>query len=195
MAQTSKHPLKWRLADVAGTGMDQVSIVMPQIDQGQQQELLLPTEIPSPLTSAMDIGWSEEDTQLFYLLLNKMLDASLQGESVDFSDPEVMEVLHIVAAAHFIAPLDADEILADDLPTILEEHDLGDLVAIHTQDGFKNAIIAELDSVEAVCVILEPVDIQEKEVLDVYDTLVVNKHSLLSPEFGNVIPAEEAVIH
>ena len=195
MTQAEKqHPLKWRLADIDGTGMDQVSIVMPEY-QGKQQEMLLPTEIPSPLTSAMDIGWSEEDSYLFYILLNKMIGDEVIGEAIDFEDPEVLDILHVVAAAHFIAPVDADHVLADDLPVILEEHDLGDLVAINTRAGFKTALICELDSVEASCVLLEPLELNEEEVLDVYDTLVVNKHSILPPEFGNVVPAEEAVIH
>lgn len=195
MTQAVKHPLKWRLADVQGAGYEQVNIVLPDTDLPANQERLLATDIPSPIPTAMDVHWSEEDGQLFYLLLDKMLDLGA-NESWEIQSPEVVDILHVVAAAHFIAPLESDAYLAKDIVTILQEVDLGDLVAIHTVDGFKSAIITELDSIEATCVLLEAINMDDDEMsLDVYDTLVVNKHSLLPAEFGNVVPGDEATIH
>ncbi|WP_396587918.1 hypothetical protein [Bermanella sp. R86510] len=199
MTQAIKHPLKWRLADTDGTGSGQVNIVMPDFEhpsQGAvQREILLATDIPSPHATSMDIGWSEEDSYLFFMLLDKMLNLSDMLDSLDISQPEVVDVLHVVAAAHFIPPVDSEAILAGDIPTIQSELDLGDLIAIHTKDGFKSAVVAELDSIEAVCVLLEDVVIDGEVILDVYDTLVVNKHNVLPPEFGNVMPGDEAVMH
>ena len=194
MTHAVKQPLRWRIADVQGTGMDHVNVVMPETSPQSNHEILLATDIPSPLQSSMDIKWSEEDAYLFQMLLDKMLD--LNGmDTLEIENPEVVDVLHIVAAAHFLPPVDADYYLEDDLSTVLHEVDVGDLVAINTQAGFKSAVIAELDSIEAVCVLIEPLEVEGQEDLDVYDTLVVNKHSLLPAEFGNVIPGEEAVIH
>ena len=68
MTQIAKHQLKWRLADIEGTGMDQVNIVMPELDGAKAREILLPTDIPSPHPSAMDLRWTEDDLSLFFLL-------------------------------------------------------------------------------------------------------------------------------
>lgn len=194
MTHAVKQPLRWRIADVQGTGMDHVNVVMPETSPQSNHEILLATDIPSPLSSSMDIKWSDEDAYLFQMLLDKMLD--LNGfDTLEIENPEVVDVLHIVAAAHFLPPVDADVYLEEDVPTVLHEVDVGDLVAVHTKAGYKSAVIAELDSIEAVCVLIEPLEVAGQEELDVYDTLVVNKHSLLPAEFGNVIPGEEATIH
>ena len=196
MTQAFKHPLKWRLADMAGTGTEQVNIVMPEMDAQSNHEILLSTDIPSPHSSKMDISWTDEDIDLFHALVEKVLYDYDEPEQLDIANPEIIDILHMVAAAHFIEPLDADEVLADDVPTILCEADLGELVAIHTLVGYKSCIIAELDSIEAVCVLLEPLILEDKNIdLEVYDTLVVNKHSLLPAEFGNVEPDSCSVIH
>ncbi len=196
MTHTLKHPLKWRLADVEGTGVEFVNVVMPEQDPLSNQEILLSTDIPSPLNSSMDIGWSDEDLDLFQALLYKMLDLNMHDtDQLELNQPELVDVLHIVAAAHFIEPKDADEFLAEDIPTVQIEVDFGDLICVNTKGGFKSAVVADLDSIEAVCVLLEPLEIDGEDVLDIYDTFVVNKHNILPPEFGNVLPGEEATIH
>jgi hypothetical protein len=196
MTQTLKHPLTWRLADIEGTGIEFVNIVMPELDPLSNQEILLSTDIPSPLNSTMDISWSDEDLDLFQTLLYKMLDVTdTDSDQLELNQPELVDVLHIVAAAHFIEPMDADEFLAQDIPAVLGELDLGDLICVNTRGGFKTAVIADLDSIEAVCVLLEPLEIDGEDVLDIYDTFVVNKHNILPPEFGNVLPGDEATIH
>ncbi|WP_283788316.1 hypothetical protein QNI23_002070 [Bermanella sp. WJH001] len=196
MTQAVKHPLKWRLADMDGTGTDQVNVVMPEMDAQSTHEILLATDIPSPHSSKMDISWTDEDLDLFHALVEKVLSGHDDPEQLDLANPEIVDILHMVAAAHFIEPVDADLVLADDVPTVLCEADLGELVAIHTQDGYKSCIIAELDSIEAVCVLLEPLILEDKNIdLEVYDTLVVNKHSLLPAEFGNVEPDTGTVVH
>ena len=196
MTQAVKHTLKWRLADMAGTGTEQVNVVMPEMDAQSTHEILLATDIPSPHSSKMDISWTDEDLDLFHALVEKVLSEDERPEKFDLADPEIIDILHMVAAAHFIEPLDADEVLAEDLAAVLCETDIGELAAIHTLDGFKSCIIAELDSIEAVCVLLEPLVVPEKNIdLEVYDTLVVNKHSLLPAEFGNVEPDTGTVVH
>ncbi|GAA6134176.1 hypothetical protein NBRC116188_09650 [Oceaniserpentilla sp. 4NH20-0058] len=196
MTQAVKHPLKWRLADMAGTGTEHVNIVMPELDPQSTHEILLATDIPSPHSSKIDLSWTDEDLDLFQALVEKVLSDHDEPQQLDLADPEIIDILHMVAAARFIEPLDADEVLADDIVTVMCEADIGELTAIHTLDGFKTCIIAELDSIEAVCVLLEPLVVEDKNIeLDVYDTLVVNKHSLLPAEFGNVEPDEGTAVH
>jgi len=197
MTQIAKHLLKWRLADIEGTGTDQVNIVMPEMDGLQPREILLPTDIPSPHPTAMDLRWTEDDLSLFFLLLNKMLELDVDGaEPLDLTDEGVIDVLHVVAAARFITPLPADDLLADDIPTVMREVDVGDIVAMHCHDGFKSAVVVALDSIDATCVLLDPISGHEEFFdFDVYDTLVVNKHSLLPGEFGNVVAGSESIVH
>lgn len=196
MTHSVKHPLVWRLADVAGTGVEFVNVVMPEQGPLANQEVLLSTDIPSPLDASMDISWSDEDLDLFQSLLHKMLDLNpYDADGLQLNQPELVDVLHIVAAAHFIEPKDADEFLAEDIPSTHSEVDIGDLISVHTQGGFKSAVVADLDSIEAVCVLLEPLEVDGKDVLDIYDTFVVNKHNILPAEFGNVLPGDDAVIH
>ncbi len=197
MTQLAKHPLRWRLADIAGTGVEQVNVVMPELDVHSQNEILLSTDIPSPHGAAEDIGWTDDDISLFHVLLSKMLDLDVDtSATLDLADSDVVDILHVVAAAHFIEPCDADILLAQDVSTVMSELDIGDLAAIHTEVGYKSCIISALDSIEATCVLLESIEgcTQMKD-LDVYDTLVVNKHSMLPAEFGNVVPGVDCTIH
>lgn len=196
MTHSVKHPLKWRLADIEGNGVEFVNVVMPEQDPLSNQEILLSTDIPSPLDSSMDIRWSDEDIDLFQILLYKMLDITDSSEgNLELNQPELVDIIHIVAAAHFIEPMDADEFLAEEISTVKIEIDIGDLVCVNTKGGLKSAVVADLDSIEAVCVFLEPLEVDGKDVLDIYDTFVVNKHYILPAEFGNVLPGDDAVIH
>lgn len=197
MTQLAKHPLRWRLADIAGTGVGQVNVVMPELDDQSQHEILLSTDIPSPHGADEDIGWNEDDISLFHVLLSKMLDLEVDTSStLDLADSDVIDILHVVAAAHFIEPFSSEGILARDISTIMSELDIGDLAAIHTHVGYRSCIITALDSIEATCVLLETVEgCEGMDDLDVYDTLVVNKHSILPAEFGNVIPGRDCTVH
>jgi hypothetical protein len=197
MTQLAKHPLRWRLADIAGTGVEQVNVVMPELDAHSQHEILLSTDIPSPHACEEDIGWTDDDISLFHELLSKMLGIDVDGTTtLDLSDSDVVDVLHVVAAAHFINPCDGSGYLAEDISTVMSELDIGDLVAINTQEGYKSCIICALDSIDATCVLLESIEVSdERRELDVYDTLVVNKHSILPAEFGNVVPGKECTVH
>ncbi|MEY8205568.1 MAG: hypothetical protein RPR40_10915 [Bermanella sp.] len=197
MTQLAKHPLKWRLADVAGTGVQQVNVVMPELDVHSQHEILLSTDIPSPHSVVEDIGWTDDDISLFHLLLRKMLDMEMDASAtLDLADADVVDILHVVAAAHFIAPCHGEAFLAADVATTMTEWDIGDLAAIHTEVGYKSCIISALDSIEATCVLLESVEgCSGGRDLEVYDTLLINKHSILPAEFGNVIPGVDCTIH
>ncbi len=196
MKMQPKTTLRWRMADMAGTGIEQVNVVMPETNINSPHEILLATDIPSPQASALDIGWTAEDVNLFTLLLDKMLGFPEGAGDLEIDDPEIIDILHVVAAAHFIPPASAQGILAADINTVLSELDVADLVAINTQDGFKSAIICGLDSIEALCVLLEPIEgIEGQHDLDIYDTILVNKHSILPAEFGNVVPDDECLLN
>lgn len=193
MTQVAKNQLKWRLADVQGSGSEQVSLVMPQITGNDIREFLLPTDIPSPQTTVEDLRWSDEDLELFFRLLEKQLGLEITEDMpLDLHDEGVINILHVVAAARFIIPAPAEGVLAEDINTVMEEYEPGDLVAIHSTDGFKSGIIVAMDSIEVTLVLLDYIDDSDGELLfDVYDTLLVNKHSLLPAEFGSVAGLEE----
>lgn len=198
MVAITKSDLYWRLSDETGMGLDVVSMVL-QLTQ-QQEEYELETDVISemmlPSDAPLDLEWSEEDHQLFTLLIQKLLlpeDEPL-GMPLDFADESIIAVVHMVAAARFAQPLDAGDMLAEDIHTLHHEYEVGDMVALNTINGFKAAIVVKLDSIDAHCVLLDPIE-YDGMFIDEHEMLVVNKHSLLIPEFAEVLPGDQAVIH
>jgi hypothetical protein len=191
----------WRLTEAHDSGLDQVSMVLPCAGE-VEEEIQLETDVhlltgrhhPSPL----DLEWTPEDLSLFVVLVEKVLDIDMSEPkvSLNLDDDSLVGVVHIVAAARFATPLPSDELLSTPIATPSQEFDIGDWVAINTLIGFKVAIIVEMDSIDAKCVLLDEVLIEDPDVcLEAYDVLMVNKHDLLIPEFGDVMPGAEATIH
>ncbi len=191
----------WRLTEAHDSGLDKVSMVLPCAGDFEE-EIQLETEVhlltsrhhPAPL----DLEWTSDDLGLFVVLVEKILgiDLSAPKVSLNLDDDSLVGVVHIVAAARFATPLPAEELLDKPISTPLQEFDVGDWISIHTLNGFKVAIIVEMDSVDAKCVLLDEVLMDDPDVcLEAYDVLMVNRHDLLIPEFGDVMPSAEAIIH
>ena len=207
MAGLANNELFWRLTDDTGQGLGVVTMVLPAEVYGGSNEFQLQTDVISKvkhktsLRNAVDLKWSESDLELFLTLIKKMIlpDPETEEIALDFSEEAVVAIVHIVAAARFATPVPSDEILnEEDILTIREDFDIGDLVAINTINGFKNCVIVDMDSVDATCVLLDDVDVVingECEQLDHHDLMVVNRHSLLPADFGDVVPCEDDVIH
>lgn len=191
----------WRLTETQDLGLDQVSMVLPCSSEAEE-EIQLETDVHLITRrhhrTPLDLEWSPDDLSLFVVLVEKVLgmDLSEPKISLNLDDDSLVGVVHIVAAARFSTPLPAEGLLSTPISTPIQEFDIGDWVAINTLNGFKVAIIVEMDSVDAKCVLLDEILIEESNVcLDAYDVLMVNKHDLLIPEFGDVLPGCEAVIH
>lgn len=197
------QPLFWRLRDADTGGCDAVSLLMPA-EQIGESETEFPTDVAflsqRQTTSVVDLKWSDDDSDLFLSLLGRIsipeseIDQN-DGITLDISDSVVQGIIQLVALARFQTPLPSDDLLADDVNTIREELEVGDLVAINTHYGFKLAIIIGLDSVDATCVLLDDISHEDEVVVADHSVLVVNRISVLSAEFCESDLGEDAVRH
>ncbi len=205
MAVSSPDQLMWRLVDETGQGADLVTFVLPGEFGDNNSELCLETDIIAALDPVQlkqqntDLKWSEDDVELLLVLLEKMLPDPDVDESIslDFNDPSTIEIIHIIASARFSQALDlTQEELGSPLLTELEDAEVGNLVAVNFKTGFKLAVIVELDSIDATCVLLEDIDDSSlPKSLSVHDVVVLSRHDLLPATFGNVHPGETDSVH
>jgi hypothetical protein len=191
--------LYWRVANEKNTELDAVSVLMPQEDSGSSQVALeYPVDVsfkPSKQHSnPIDLRWSEEDVELFLALLNKVMDFDQRNIELDIEDRTIQGIIHLVATARFQTPYPADEIEGEDFITYRRELDVGDLVALNTHYGFVSAVIVDLDSIDATCILLdEVVDENDEVLLPGYQLLMMNRSAVLPAEFGDEVEPE--VLH
>lgn len=196
------QPLYWRLANEKNTDLDAVSVLMPQEDTETQQNTAM--EYPVDVSfkprqkhaSPIDLRWSEEDVELFLNLLNKVMDFDKKDIELDIEDSTVQGIIHLVATARFHTPWPGDELEGDDFMTYRREIEIGDLVALNTVHGFFSAVVVDLDSIDATCVLLDDIVDDESPddiLMPCYQLLVVNRAAVLPAEFGNEVDPE--VVH
>jgi len=191
--------LYWRVANEKNTELDAVSVLMPQDEsEGPRVALEYPVDVsfrPSQQhSSPIDLRWSDEDVSLFLALLNKVMDFDQSNIELDIEDKTVQGIIHLVATARFQTPWPADELEGEDFLTYRRELDVGDLVALNTRYGFVSAVIVDLDSIDATCILLdEVVDDDDQILMPGYQLLVVNRAAVLPAEFGEDVDPE--VVH
>jgi hypothetical protein len=193
------QPLFWRICDQDSSGFEVVSLFMPAGVAGEE-----PAEFPTEVsfrsnrktTHPVDLRWSEEDSDLFMSLLDRLVDAS-EDESleVDISDSVVQGIVQLVALARFKVPWPTDELTGDDFITEREEIEVGDLVALNTRYGFALAIIVGLDSIDATCVMLDALMEDDQLMVPDHSLLVINRHYVLPASFADTDTGEDAVFH
>lgn len=183
---TDALPLFWRIRNNEQAGQEAVSLLMPM--PGETKLAEFPTSVSvAPETQAtsqnqpLDVRWSDEDTDLFMSLLDRVMDFSESPELVvDVTDELVQGIVQLVALVRFKHPWNAEQILGRDINVPREELDIGDLVALNTCYGFFLAIVVKLDSLDAVCILLEPLKNQaHKTVLPESSVLQVSRMAIV----------------
>lgn len=193
-------PLFWRIASHESNGQEAVSLLMPASAAGET-----PSEFPTEVrfkstrqqTAPVDLRWSDEDSDLFMNLLDRVVDVD-DGEDItlDINDGVVQGIVQLVALARFKAPKRFDEYLERDLNICREETEVGDLVAMHTMYGFVLAIVISMDSIDATCVLLEPVLDEEGLQIHAENTLcAVERVSLLPASFADSDSGQHETLH
>src|SRR5690606_18117213 len=89
---------------------------------------------------------------------------STQTFRVDLSDPETIEIVHIVAAAGFGMALVVDDLLVDDPAELVStpiDPEVGTRVTLHTVDGYKRGVVVGTEDEEVVVVLLDAIRIDE----------------------------------
>jgi len=204
-------PFLWRLSSDNEEGFSLVSMVIPFNSGSGSLEHTIHTDIISfigeneQLEEEEVLEWNEEDIALFLKLLavrqKPLTQDSTQTFKVDLTDPETIEIVHIVAAAGFGMALSVDDLLitdpGDPPPTILEP-DIGTPITLHTVDGYKRGVVVGNDDDEVVCVLLDSIKPDTKcDFSDIHphDLVIVKAHQLLPARYSSQEPGVTDVLH
>lgn len=209
---TEDIPFLWRLSTDNDEGFSMVSMVIPFNSGTENLEHTIETDVVSftgdndTLAEEEILEWNEEDISLFLKLLStreviKTSTETTQTYRVDLSDPETIEIVHIVAAAGFGMALVVDDLLISDpgeLVNIAIEPDIGARVTLHTVDGYKRGVVVGTEEEEVICVMLDPIQLDQfTDVSDIHthDLVVVKTHQLLPARYSSPNPSIGDVLH
>ncbi|MGK0248641.1 MAG: hypothetical protein ACI910_001373 [Oleispira sp.] len=191
------QPLFWRLANEQNSDMDIVSVLMPQ---GAEEEKIaieyvidVAFKASAQHQSPIDLRWSEEDSELFMSLLQKVMNIGDKHIELDIEDKMIQSLINLVATARFHTPWPGDELEGEDFMTYRKEIEVGDLISLNTIYGFFSAVVVALDSIDATVVLLD--DIMMTETLHEHEEqhdVIMPSHSLLMLNRVCVLPAEFA---
>lgn len=205
-------PFLWRLSSQDEQGFCAVSMVVPvpgEDDSEINEAHTIQTRIMSfadDLAEADEdevLEWNEEDLNLFLRLVSTRVDGKAADRGahikVDLSDPRIIEVVQIVAAAGFGIVMPGDEfLLAEDSELPSPFVDIGSHVSINTLSGYKRCVVVDTNEDEVVCVMLDSVEAGFPGFLDdvkPYDLLLLKRHQLLDPQYASEAPVLTDVIH
>jgi len=220
---TEDIPFLWRLSTDNDEGFSMVSMVIPFNSGSENLEHTIQTDVVSftgdheALAEEEILEWNEEDISLFLKLLstrevlktntpaNIVPGPSAEGGSqtfrVDLSDPETIEIVHIVAAAGFGMALVVDDLLVNDPAELVNtpiEPEVGAKVTLHTVDGYKRGVVVGTEDEEIICVLLDAIRIDDNtEASDIHthDLIVVKAHQLLPARYSSPNPSMGDVLH
>lgn len=197
------QPLYWRIQNTDTSGFDVVSLLMPATDS--EPATVLPTDVSFCSRrldkKALDIKWSEDDSDLFLSLLDRLSlnledEVDDEGLVLDINDDVVQGIVQLVALARFKTPWPTDELVGEDFNTEREEVEVGDLISVNTSAGFYMAIIVAMDSIDVTCILMEDiVDQGEQCIMPEHSVLVLNRSYVLPLAFADSDLGEEAVFH
>jgi len=205
---TGNIPFMWRLSAESGDGGCAVSMVVPFDTEDERQDLTIETSVisfPADASRAEEeevLEWNQDDISLFL----KLVAHEQAGEEmtavetvrVDLTDPAIIEIIHVVAAAGFGMAFSATDLLRESAGRYPSHPcDMGSFAALDTIDGFKRCVVVDIDGEDAVCVLLDSIDaVGESERLKRHDLLMVRRGDLLHPHFATTsAPPADAILH
>lgn len=219
MEITEDIPFLWRLSTDNDEGFSMVSMVIPFQSGSDNLEHTIPTDVVSftgdneTLAEEEILEWNEEDIALFLKLLSTRevgsgtaaglvrSTESSQTYRVDLSDPETIEIVHIVAAAGFGMALVVDDLLVNDPAELVSapiEPEVGARITLHTVDGYKRGVVVGTEDEEVICVLQDPIRIDhQSDASDIHthDLVVVKAHQLLPARYSSPSPTTGDVLH
>lgn len=193
--------LYWRIQNNNDhSGQDAVSLLMPSEDG--EPATVLPTEVNfcsrRSGIQAIDIKWSDDDSDLFLNLLDRISNDDPDDEDnivLDINDSIVQGIIQLVALARFTTPWQLDDLADEDVNTVREEVEIGDLVAINTKHGHPMAIIVGMDSIDLTCILLEDIEKDGLSIVPDHSVIVVNRNSALPNTFAESDVGESETFH
>jgi len=196
---SSEVPFLWRLSAESSEGYCSVSMVVPCPPETEVQDFTIQTNVLSLSSDSTrseteeTLEWNQEDIDLFLKLVNQrrlfgneFLDDTVR---VDLTDPEIIDIINVVAAAGFGVAFTSYGLLnhADGSFPVFQ-FDIGSLASLNTVNGFKPCIVVDVDDDDVVCVLLDEIDMipsdTDFEQLCKHDLLLVKRIDILHPEYA-----------
>jgi hypothetical protein len=208
---SSEVPFLWRLSAESSEGYCSVSMVVPCPPETEVQDFTIQTNVLSLSSDSTrseteeTLEWNQEDIDLFLKLVNQRRlfgnDFFDDTVRVDLTDPEIIDIINVVAAAGFGVAFTSYGLLNDaDGSFPVFQFDIGSLASLNTVNGFKSCIVVDVDDDDVVCVLLDEIDMipsdTDFEQLCKHDLLLVKRMDILHPEYAesHARPAH-AVLH
>lgn len=207
---TSEIPFLWRLSPESSEGYCSVSMVVPCPPETDIKDLTIETSVQSLSSDSTrseteeTLEWNQEDIDLFLRLVNQRQFNSNQPLSetvrVDLTDPEIIEIIHIVAAAGFGVAFTSYGILnAANGSFPVHNFEIGSFASLNTVNGFVPCVVVDIEDDDVVCVLLQDIDvraIEDYEQLCRHDLLLVKRLDVLHPEFAESrVKPSTSVLH
>lgn len=207
---TSEIPFLWRLSPESSEGYCSVAMVVPCPPETDIKDLTIETSVQSLSSDSSrseteeTLEWNQEDIDLFLRLVNQRQFSNNQPLSetvrVDLTDPEIIEIIHIVAAAGFGVAFTSYGILNmanGSFP--VHSFEIGSFASLNTVNGFVPCVVVDIEDDDVVCVLLQDIDvraIEDYEQLCRHDLLLVKRLDVLHPEFSESrVKPSTSVLH
>lgn len=207
---TGEIPFLWRLSAESSEGYCSVSMVVPCPPETDITDLTIETSVVSLSSDSTrsekeeTLEWNQEDISLFLKLVNHQQLRNDQQISdtvrVDLTDPDIIDIIHIVAAAGFGVAFTSYGLLKQaDGSYPVHNFEVGSLASLNTVAGFKQCVVVDIEDDDVVCVLLDDIDVQaidEYDRLSRHDLLLVKRVDILHPEFAeSQVKPNSATLH
>jgi hypothetical protein len=207
---TAEIPFLWRLGAESIEGYCSVSMIVPCPPETEIKDLTIKTSVLSLSSDSIrsekeeTLEWNQEDISLFLKLVNQKQLANKQRISdtvrIDLTDPAIIDIIHIVAAAGFGVAFTSYGLLKESNGLYpLHRCEIGALASLNTIIGFRPCVVVDIEDDDVVCVLLEGIDLQATDEYDSlirHDLLLTKRGDILHPEFAETkAKPETAVLH
>jgi hypothetical protein len=190
-------PFLWCLGAESSDGFCAVSMVVPYQEDDHFKNLTIETSVLSLSSDSSRsrhgemLEWNDDDVELFLKMVNhRRLAQNLpiaETLRIDLSDPAIVDIVSIVAAAGFGTAYMVPGLLRsinDKLPSF--HCQIGGFASLNTLAGFKPCAIVDIEDDDVVCVLLEDIELgfpHEQDCLHRHDLLLVKHGDILHPGF------------
>ena len=200
----------WRLSAESSEGYCSVAMVVPCPPETEIHDLTIETSVLSLSSDSTrseteeTLEWNQEDINLFLKLVNQRNISSNQPMTdtvrVDLTDPDIIDIIHVVAAAGFgVAFTSCGLLKQSDGSLPVHNFDVGSFSSLNTLNGFKSCVVVDVEDDDVVCVLLDDIDVRSLDDFDQlsrHDLLLVKRLDILHPEFAESrIKPSGAVLH
>ncbi len=195
---TSEIPFLWRLSAQSSDGYCSVSMVVSFPSTTKVKDLTIKTSVLSLSSDTARsekeeiLEWNQEDISLFLKLVNQKQLSKKQviadTVQIDLTDPVIIDIIHIVAAAGFGVAFTSYGLLKEsDKLYPVHSCEVGAFASLNTIIGLKSCIVVDIEDDDVVCVLLDDIDVgvtDHYDSLSRHDLLLTKREDILHPEFA-----------